>query len=200
MAFWFAPQVARVVGVDILPEMVNAARRFASEQGIKNVSFTVLDDETSFPDGFFDLVNCVEVLKYILTDAGIKETIAEFCRVIKPGGCVAIIEQVNRQGDFLNQDEGYYRGKALYRTPEFYIEMFGDGGMHLGYHAITSASPLFWAYSRVQRALYGSATPLPAPGLQWVTAASVRIDLLTGRAMRFRNGHHFFLFRKDGEV
>jgi SAM-dependent methyltransferase len=180
--------------------MVSAARRLASEQGVRNVGFTVPGDEAPFPDDSFDLVNCVWVLKYILTDAGAERTIAEFCRVTKPGGYVAVIEQVNRSGSLLVESEGYYQGRALYRTPGFYIEAFKKGGLHLRHHSITNASPLFWAYSRVQRALYGPAAASPAPGLRWVTAASVRCDLLAGRAMKFRSGHHFFLFRKEGEA
>ena len=192
--------MARVIGIDLSPAMVDAARRFASEQGIQNVGFTVPGDGSQFPDDSFDIVNCVWVLKYILTDAGAKSTITEFCRVTKPGGYVAVIEQVNRSGSLLIENEGYYPGRALYRMPEFYIEAFRNRGMRLRHHAITNASPLFWAYSRVQRALHGSAATSSAPGLRWVTAASVRCDLLTRQAMRFRNGHHFFLFQKEGEA
>jgi len=55
---WFAPEVHRVVGIDLSPAMVDAARRFASEQGIQNVGFTVPGDGSQFPDDSFDIVNC----------------------------------------------------------------------------------------------------------------------------------------------
>ena len=57
-ALWFAPEVHRVVGIDLSPAMVDAARRFASEQGIQNVGFTVPGDGSQFPDDSFDIVNC----------------------------------------------------------------------------------------------------------------------------------------------
>jgi len=199
-ALWFAPRVTRVVGVDLSPTMVSTAQRLASEREARNADFTVLGDGAPFPDDSFDLVNCVWVLKYILSGAEAIRTIAEFSRVTKPGGYVAIIDQVNQSGDILVETEGYYRGRALYRMPGSYIEAFKNNGMRLRYHAITNASPLFWAYSRVQRALYGPAEASLRPGLRWIAAASVRGDLLTGRAMRFRSGHHFFLFQKEGEA
>jgi SAM-dependent methyltransferase len=189
--------VDRVVGVDLSPEMVRAARGFTSDQGIENVDFVVLDDKTPpFPENSFDVVNCVWVLKYILSDAEAATTIAELSRATKPGGYVALIEQVNRSRDLFVENEGYFQGQALYRTPEFYIDAFGECGMRLRHHAITNASPLFWAYSRLRRLI--GAPPGTGPPRR-ITAVSVHGDLLAGRVMRFRSGHHFFLFQKQEE-
>lgn len=179
--------------------MVRTARRLASGQGIQNADFAVLNDESPpLPDNSFDVVNCVWVLKYILSGAEAATTIAELSRATKPGGYVALIEQVNRSRDLLVENEGYFQGQALYRTPGFYIDAFGECGMHLRHHAITNASPLFWAYSRLRRAVHGLAGVPPGTGPpRCITAVSVHGDLLAGRAMRFRSGHHFFLFQKQ---
>jgi SAM-dependent methyltransferase len=190
--------VDRVIGVDPSPDMVRAARRFAPGLGARNASFTLLTDDTPpFPEDAFDVVNCVWVLKYILSDAEAAATIEGFARVTRPGGYVALIEQVNRSRPLLIEDEGYFEGRALYRTPNFYIDTFERYGMDLRYHALSNASPLFWAYSRIRRAIQrftGASRDTGPP--RRITAISVCGDLLAGRAMRFRSGHHFFLFRK----
>lgn len=200
-SLWFAPRVARVVGVDLSPEMVQAAWRLASEKNVKNVGFAVFKGGAApFSDNSFDLVNCVWVLKYIPSDAEAVRTIVELSRVTKPGGYIAIIEQVNWSGARLLENEGYFQGKAHYRKPDFYIDAFRECGMHLEYHAITNASPLFGIYSRIRRALHAQDNAPLTTTLRCVTALSVQGDLLTGRMTRFRNGHHFFLFRKDGDA
>lgn len=200
-AFWFAPQVDRVIGVDLSPDMVEAARRLAPDLGVENVSFELLtDDMQLLSRNAFDVVNCVWVLKYILSDAEATAVIEGFVRAAKPGGYVALIEQVNRPRPLLIEDEGYFDGQAIYRMPDFYIDAFLECGMDLQYHALSNASPIFWAYSRFQRAiqgLTGVSQGTTTTGLQrYITAASVYGDLLAGQVMRFRSGHHFFLFRK----
>ncbi|GLI46858.1 hypothetical protein MBOURGENBZM_16500 [Methanoculleus bourgensis] len=179
--------------------MVRAARRLASRLGVRNAYFAVLNDETPpFPGNSFDVVNCVWVLKYILSDAGAAATIAKLSRATKPGGYVALIEQVNQSRDLLVENEGYFQGQALYRTPGSYIDRFRECGMRLRYHALANASPLFWAYSRIRRARHRLLGIPPGTGPpRHITAVSVHGDLLTGRVMRFRSGHHFFLFQKQ---
>ncbi|NLZ30642.1 MAG: class I SAM-dependent methyltransferase [Methanomicrobiales archaeon] len=201
-AFWFAPQVDRVIGVDPSPDMVRAAQRLAPGLGVRNASFTLLTDDTPpFPGGAFDVVNCVWVLKYILSDAEVAAVIEGFARATRPGGYVALIEQVNQSQPLLVEDEGYFEGQARYRMPDFYIDTFRGCGMDLRYHALSNASPLFWACSRLRRAMqrfFGAPRSTRPP--RYITAVSIYGDLMTGRVMRFRSGHHFFLFRKSADV
>lgn len=200
-SLWFAPHVARVFGIDLSPDMVSAALRFASERRVRNVDFTVFDgDAVPFSEDSFDLVNCVWVLKYIISDAEAVRTIMELSRVTRPGGHVAIIERVNWPEDRLMEREGYFQGRAFYRRPDFYIDAFRECDMHLEYHAATNASPLFGTYMRLCRAL-NERVDISFPTLaRCITAVSVWGDLLSGRRERFRNGDHFFLFRKGEEA
>src|SRR5205807_2019213 len=55
-AFAMAPHVARVVGLDLTPEMLDQARRLAAERGVANVEWVVGDaQQLPFPDASFDL-------------------------------------------------------------------------------------------------------------------------------------------------
>src|SRR5438105_4916398 len=55
-AFALAPHVARVVGLDLTPEMLDQARRLAAERGVANVEWVVGDaQQLPFPDASFDL-------------------------------------------------------------------------------------------------------------------------------------------------
>lgn len=71
-----------VTGVDLSAEMLATCRkRF---EGRDNVHLCQADVEhLPFPDGQFDLVVCVGVLGYLLSD---EQALAEIRRVIKPGG------------------------------------------------------------------------------------------------------------------
>jgi ubiquinone/menaquinone biosynthesis C-methylase UbiE len=75
-----------VVGVDISKGMVEQARRLNAD--VPGVSFLVnaAGDLRRFDDESFDLVYSVIVLQHVPDRAAIEGYIAEFCRVLRPGG------------------------------------------------------------------------------------------------------------------
>ena len=90
-ALAFAPRVAAVVGLDLTPEMLPLAARLAEERGVTNVAFTVGDvDELPF-DGAFDLVTC-RIAPHHFADIG--HFLAEAARVLRPGGLLAVVDNV----------------------------------------------------------------------------------------------------------
>jgi SAM-dependent methyltransferase len=76
----------KVVGVDVNPSYLDAARRFAEEEGLKNISFEEGDIfALPFPDRSFDLVWSKYVLQWVKHPA---DAVVELKRVTKPGGMV----------------------------------------------------------------------------------------------------------------
>jgi ubiquinone/menaquinone biosynthesis C-methylase UbiE len=76
----------RAVGVDVNPSYLEAARTFAEEEGLTNLSFEEGDIfNLPFADDSFDLVWSKYVLQWVNQPV---DAVAEFKRVTKPGGVV----------------------------------------------------------------------------------------------------------------
>lgn len=73
----------RVEVVDISAERLFVGRTMAENMSIKNINFTNMSIEhMNFPDNHFDAIICYSVIMF--TD--VKKTLAEFRRVLRPGG------------------------------------------------------------------------------------------------------------------
>jgi ubiquinone/menaquinone biosynthesis C-methylase UbiE len=79
----------RVVGVDLSPEMLAVAKERAASQGITNVAFQVIEDETLsiFEDNTFDSVVCQNGLMFMPDPM---KALKAFLRVLKPGGRASV--------------------------------------------------------------------------------------------------------------
>jgi SAM-dependent methyltransferase len=77
-----------VVGTDLVPEMVEAARREGQRRGLHNASFeTAFAESLPFPDGAFDAVVSRFGVMFFPSPA---DSVREFLRVLKPGGKIAL--------------------------------------------------------------------------------------------------------------
>jgi ubiquinone/menaquinone biosynthesis C-methylase UbiE len=91
-ALTFAPYVARVIASDLTPQMLDTARKLATDRGITNIEFKPADGHAlPFEDNTFDLVTNRLALHHF-TDA--RKGIAEMARVCKPGGIVALVDNI----------------------------------------------------------------------------------------------------------
>lgn len=91
-AFVFAPHVRSVVASDATYEMLEVAAGVAAERGIDNVSFEFADaHELPFDSDHFDLVTCRIAPHHFERPA---DFVAEAARVTKPGGVLAICDNV----------------------------------------------------------------------------------------------------------
>jgi ubiquinone/menaquinone biosynthesis C-methylase UbiE len=90
LAFALAPLVREVVGVDVVPELLEQARARAGS--VPNVTFLEGDiTRLPFERAAFDLVGTLRTLHHV----GRPElAIAELARVTRPGGAVLVVDQI----------------------------------------------------------------------------------------------------------
>ena len=90
LAFALAPHVREVVGVDVVPELLEQARKRAER--FQNVTF-LEGDATKLPLGYgsFDLTGTLRTLHHI---ARPELAVAELVRVTRLGGRVLVVDQI----------------------------------------------------------------------------------------------------------
>jgi len=91
----------RCVGVDLSGTVLQRASQLAGARGVTSrVSFfrCRLEDMSRFGDGEFDAIHCRGVLMHI---PRWKAAVRELCRVLKPGGKIAILENNHRSLELL---------------------------------------------------------------------------------------------------
>ncbi|MFG3496480.1 class I SAM-dependent methyltransferase [Streptomyces sp. NPDC047928] len=88
----------RVVGVDIAPGMIEAARREATERGTDNVDLRVMDAEFPvFPRRSFDVITGSYSLIFLPDAVGALE---RYAGMLRDGGRIAFTSPVFRAGEF----------------------------------------------------------------------------------------------------
>lgn len=92
MAFAVAPHVTEVVASDLTPQMLEVAANLAREKGVTNVRFELADSEAlPFDEASFDLVTC-RIAPHHFAD--VPRFVRECARVLKPGGTLAIVDNI----------------------------------------------------------------------------------------------------------
>lgn len=83
----------QVVGIDLLPGMVQSAESWAAAKGLADrMEFHVGDaQQLPFKDNQFDAVVCESVNVFVPDK---RKALAEYCRVVKPGGYVGLNEAI----------------------------------------------------------------------------------------------------------
>jgi ubiquinone/menaquinone biosynthesis C-methylase UbiE len=90
LALALAPHVREVVGVDLVPELLELARERGA--AFENVSFVEGDaTRLEFPDGAFDLTGTARTLHHVPRP---ELVVAELSRVTSRGGHVLVIDQL----------------------------------------------------------------------------------------------------------
>ena len=92
IAYWIAPKVERVVGLEVTPEMIDLAERHRT---VKNVEFMIYDG-AHFPvvPHPFDIILSVWVLQYMEGER-LKKTVLELAQYLKEDGKLYLIEQAS---------------------------------------------------------------------------------------------------------
>lgn len=121
-ALALAPHVAAVVGLDLTPQMLPLAARLAAERGATNLAWTVGDvDDLPFDGGTFDAVTC-RIAPHHFAD--VDRFIGETARVLRPGGALAVVDNVvpgsrrrGKQADRQRQAGEYVNAFEKLRDP-----------------------------------------------------------------------------------
>ncbi len=143
-AFFLAPHVGLVVGIDAAPAAVEQARELAFQRGVPNVRFELADarDLSPFGEASFEAVVLADFVEHV-TDEVLLPALRESLRLLVPGGALAIYTP--------NRDHWAERIKATVpglqqadhiavRSASRVVELVARGGFQLD-ELFFSASP-----------------------------------------------------------
>ena len=195
LAVWLAPQVRRVIAIDISPKMIDVATTESARRGIDNATFAVahgyrLPVETES----VDVVICGGVLKYVLEDADLAVLVAEFARILRVGGRVAVIDEIDEDGPVILSGSEEIGGTARLRPASEYRDLFARHGM--------SAHGDWPVYRQRVLRLYSRAggKGKPSPWLASVLVnTEIRLESLLRTRVKARRGFRLLCFVRDRE-
>ncbi len=123
----------RVMGVDLRESMVALARERAEREGVQDrVEFRVADAlDLPFEEGQFDAVLCESVATFIADKAQVAR---ELARVVRPGGCVGLNEEVWLQAppaEVIDYVRRTWEIEAETPTTERWVAMLEDAGLEV---------------------------------------------------------------------
>lgn len=111
-ALAFAPYVARVVATDLTEAMLAKTAELAAQLGLTNLETQPADAESlPFDAASFDLVTCRLAFHHFSNP---RQALAEFARVLKPGGVVGFTDNITVPD---KQAAGYYNAYEKLRDP-----------------------------------------------------------------------------------
>lgn len=84
---------SRLIGMDIDPEMIEAGRAECAAAGVPVEMIRCSASEISLPDASVDLLFCHQTFHHLVEQ---EEALAEFHRVLKPGGVLLFAESTRR--------------------------------------------------------------------------------------------------------
>lgn len=184
---------AEVTGVDLSPTMVAEAERRASIDGVAaRCRFQVADVSRLALMTRFSLILGVTVLQHILDPDRLTDAVESLASHLAPGGRLVLLEAApSRRVTRCDTAVFHARDEATYR------ETFARAG--LATTAVTGVDP-----APFRTWLLPHYRTLPAPvalaGLAAVTAVSLPIDVLAGRACVRASWHKVFVLTHAGDV
>lgn len=184
---------AVVTGIDLSPTMVAEARRRAHADGVgERCDFRVADVTRLDLQKRFSLVLGVTVLQHILAAAEMESAVQCLARHLAPGGRLVLLEAAPTQR-VARCDTAVFQA----RDAASYCTAFAHAGLEV--ECVTGVDPApfkTWLLPHYRR-LPG---PVAVAGLAAVTALSLPIDVVAGRALAGASWHKVFVGSRLGEV
>ena len=176
---------AQVTGVDLSPTMVEEAGRRARLAGVGERCTFRQGDLAGLDLGRrFRRILGVTVLQHILDRERLRAAVARLAAHLEPGGRMVLLEAAPDRAT-TRCDTAVFHA----RTTEFYRQVFSGAGLRCADISGVDPAPFkTWYlphYSRLPE-------PIRVLGLALVTAASLPVDLMLGRAMVRASWHKVF--------
>jgi ubiquinone/menaquinone biosynthesis C-methylase UbiE len=106
-----------VIGVDIHEQAIRTATSLAAKRGLgERAQFRATDasEPLPFPDDSFDAVTCIDAINHLPDRPSV---IAEWARLLKPGGRLLFTDPISRRPDECGNRRAQFRWFLLVRSP-----------------------------------------------------------------------------------
>lgn len=137
-------QAPRVIGVDVDAHALEAAGREAARHGLKPELIEADCARIPLPDASVDLVFCHQTLHHLVRQEG---TLAEFHRLLKPGGVLLLAESTKAYIHSWVIRLLFRHPMHVQRTAPEYLELVRRAGFEFG-PANVSYPYLWWSRAR----------------------------------------------------
>jgi SAM-dependent methyltransferase len=202
VAYAFAPHVARVWATDITEEMLAQVRAEASKRKLGNIRAAHAKAEMlPFEDASFDLVTCRIAPHHF---DSIPNFLAETARVLKPGGTLAVVDNVVPAGSVGNYVNAFERFRDPSHLRAWTVEEWRAAFAQAGF-ALAHVEELFkrmvlaaWAgrHDATMQAFLRAMLIEATPGV----AAFFDVQDAGSDQMSFRLAEALFVTRKGASV
>jgi ubiquinone/menaquinone biosynthesis C-methylase UbiE len=133
----FGPR--ELIGVDIDPEMLAAARAEAGKAGVEARLVEASSSRMPLPDGHADLLFCHQTFHHLVEQ---EAALAEFLRVLKPGGILLFAESTRRYIHSWIIRALFRHPMEVQRTAPEYLQMLRAAGFVVPESAVSY--PYLW--------------------------------------------------------
>jgi ubiquinone/menaquinone biosynthesis C-methylase UbiE len=137
-------QPTRVMGLDADPHSIDLSRAEAEREGIKAELFTADCAQIPLPDASVDIVFCHQTFHHLVEQ---ELALAEFWRVLKPGGLLLFAESTKAYIDTWVIRWFFRHPMEVQKTAEEYLEMLRRQGFTFGAENV-SYPYLWWSRSK----------------------------------------------------
>ena len=137
-------QAARVIGVDVDAEALQVARSEAARHGLEPEFIKADCASIPLPDASVDLVFCHQTLHHLVRQ---EETLAEFRRLLRPGGLLLLAESTKAYIHSWVIRLFFRHPMHVQRSAEEYLELVRRAGFEFGPDDV-SYPYLWWSRAR----------------------------------------------------